>query len=468
MKMNKYFMLGLAGLAFAACSNEEDAIVGGDADNKTMIVSIAGIGADTKAATPGDKWSEDTDAKDNISSLTLFFTDANGVIKYKYDADETDKEDEWNGLFGTGLKFVGLSGVTAVHAIANDAAAASLAVNGNINTLKTAYADQGLSIAKTGVVYVGSDKDITPFNPEPAQPETMPEVTVGEEGKFYYSAEVKLKPIISRIQINSINVVTSGSTEFGPEKKYTLSWSNFKPVLNGIYLNNIATEFTDFAGEVNDLSKNTTYLQTIANGTWTLDGSNMTDDAAYVSFTSPDYGTLLSYGTENATNPEKVTTPLTIDDGKCIAFNVFVPLDVEDADNEMDEWASTNNPTIHFQFAKDVTGYDASDYSLTDDPDGTLTPEDNAFIATAEENLAYQLPQVADGGYLFANINKLYTENSLTTELQMQAGKIYNMDVEISPVNMTIDLDNPQSYNVVVKVTVLPFTVENIYPSLGE
>ena len=468
MKMNKYFMLGLAGLAFAACSNEEDAIVGGDADNKTMIVSIAGIGADTKAATPGDKWSEDTDAKDNISSLTLFFTDANGVIKYKYDADETDKEDEWNGLFGTGLKFVGLSGVTAVHAIANDAAAASLAVYGNINTLKTAYADQGLSIAKTGVVYVGSDKDITPFNPEPAQPETMPEVTVGEEGKFYYSAEVKLKPIISRIQINSINVVTSGSTKFGPDNeqdKYTLSWSSFKPVLNGIYLNNIATEFTDFAGEVNDLSKNTTYLQTIANGTWTLDGSNMTDDAAYVSFTSPDYGTLLSYGTENATNPEIVTTPLTIDDGKCIAFNVFVPLDVEDADNEMDEWASTNNPTIHFQFAKDVTGYTATP-SLT--AGGQLTPEDNAFIAIAEENLAYQLPQVADGGYLFANITELHETSVDGALLQMQAGKIYNMDVEISPVNMTIDLDNPQSYNVVVKVTVLPFTKENIYPSLGE
>ena len=464
MKMNKYFMLGLAGLAFAACSNEEDAIVGGDADNKTMIVSIAGIGADTKAATPGDKWSEDTDAKDNISSLTLFFTDANGVIKYKYDADETDKEDEWNGLFGTGLKFVGLSGVTAVHAIANDAAAASLAVNGNINTLKTAYADQGLSIAKTGVVYVGSDKDITPFNPEPAQPETMPEVTVGEEGNFYYSAEVKLKPIISRIQINSITVETSGSTTFGPaddDDKYTLKWSNFKPVLNGIYLNNIATEFTDFAGTVNALSKNTTYLQTIADGAWTLGGSDMAANAAYVSFASSNYGELLAYGTEGSDGK----TSLTIADGKCIAFNVFVPLDVEDADNEMDEWASTNNPTIHFQFAKVVTGYTTTP-SLT--AGGQLTPEDNAFIATAEENLAYQLPQVADGGYLFANINKLYTENSLTTELQMQAGKIYNMDVEISPVNMTIDLDNPQSYNVVVKVTVLPFTVENIYPSLGE
>ena len=462
MKMNKFLMLGIAGLAFAACSNEEDAIVGGDADNKTMIVSIAGIGADTKAATPGDKWSADTDAKDNISSLTLFFTDANGVVKYKYEADKAGEVDEWNALFSaTGVKFIGLTGVTAVHAIANDAEAASLAVNQNINTLKTKYADQDLAIEKTAVVYVGSDKTITPFTPEPSDAtETVTLEGAGEEGNFYYTAEIQLKPIISRIQINSIKVKTSGSVTFGDQGKYTLTWNNFKPTLNGIYLNNIATEFTDFAGTVNALSKNTTYLQTIANGAWTLGGSDMAANAAYVSFASSNYGELLTYGTEQ--NQE---TPLTIGEGKCIAFNVFVPLDVEDADAEMDEWASTNNPTIHFQFAKDVTGYTATP-SLT--AGGQLTPEDNEFIATAEENLAYQLPQVADGGYLFANINKLYTENSLTTELQMQAGKIYNMDVEISPVNMTIDLDNPQSYNVVVKVTVLPFTVENIYPSLGE
>lgn len=471
MKMNKYFMLGLAGLAFAACSNEEDAIGSADTTNKTMIVSIAGIGADTKASAPVDPWSPDADATaavTNINKLTLLFTDANGIVKYSYTGDKTNESEEWNALFTTqGVKFIGLTGVTAVHAIANQDV--TLAVGEDINTLKTQYTAQGLDIEKNGIVYVGSDKTITPFTPEPSDAtEEVKLPGAGEEGNFYYTAEIQLKPIISRIQINSINVVTSGSTKFGPDNeqdKYTLSWSSFKPVLNGIYLNNIATEFTDFAGEVNDLSKNTTYLQTIANGTWTLGGSNMTDDAAYVSFTSPDYGTLLSYGTENATIPEKVTTPLTIDDGKCIAFNVFVPLDVEDADNEMDEWASTNNPTIHFQFAKDVTGYTATP-SLT--AGGQLTPEDNAFIATAEENLAYQLPQVADGGYLFANITELHETSVEGALLQMQAGKIYNMDVEISPVNMTIDLDNPQSYNVVVKVTVLPFTEENIYPSLGE
>ena len=461
MKMNKFFMLGLAGLAFAACSNEEDAIVGGDADNKTMIVSIAGIGADTKASAPVDPWSPDADATaavTNINKLTLLFTDANGIVKYSYTGDKTNESEEWNALFTTqGVKFIGLTDVTAVHAIANQDV--TLGVGGDINMLTTQYAAQGLDIEKNGIVYVGSDKTITPFNPEPS--DATVEVTLpgaGAEGKFYYTATVQLKPIISRIQIKSITVETSGSVPFGDADKYTLTWNNFKPVLNGIYLNNIATEFTDFAGEVNVLSKNTTYMNTIANGTWTLGGTDMTNNAAYVSYTDPNYGELLTYGTET----QEGKTPLNIGEGKCIAFNVFVPLDVEDTDATMDYWASNNNPTIHFQFDEEVTGYTTTP-SLT--AGGQLTAEDNAIIATADENLAYKLPEVADGGYLFANITKLYSDQQ-NTELQMQAGKIYNMDVTISPVNMTIDLDNPKTYNVVVEVTVLPLTEQTIYPGL--
>lgn len=45
MKLNKYFMLGLAGLAFAACSNDDEIGKNLPDDNipKTLVVSIAGI-----------------------------------------------------------------------------------------------------------------------------------------------------------------------------------------------------------------------------------------------------------------------------------------------------------------------------------------------------------------------------------------------------------------------------------------
>lgn len=63
MKMNKYFMLGLAGLAFAACSNEEDAIDNGNPTldgNAVVSVKIAtpAMTRNAGAATngnPGDK-----------------------------------------------------------------------------------------------------------------------------------------------------------------------------------------------------------------------------------------------------------------------------------------------------------------------------------------------------------------------------------------------------------------------------
>lgn len=471
MKLNRFFMLGLAGLAFAACSNEDNPAVGGDGSNKTMVVSVAGIGAGTtKAAGPVDKWTPDANAGaavTNINSLSLLFTDANGVIKYKYEGNKTDAADEWNALFSTaGVKFVGLTGVTQVHAIANVPSGVDVPdVNDNISDLNTiSYQLQGLgeSATKAGVVYLGSDVDITPLMQEPATAtEEVKLPGAGDEGNFYYTAAIKLVPIVSRIQINNITIETSGSTTF-PEQavgsitanKFTLKWSNFKPTLHGVYLNNFASAFNGFAGTVGAMLKNDSFVNTVKDGQWLLSSTNYADDAAYVSYAASDYGTLLTYGTEDAGK-----TPLTIDAGKCLAFNVFVPFDPATGNA-----TTIANPTIHFQFAKDVTGY-TTEFKLTDGDAEVTDPADKEFIATASTALSYKLPTL-NTGYLFANVSKLLTTESGSTQVTLAPGKIYNMDVTISPVNMTIDFDNPKSYNVVVTVTVVPFTEENIYPGL--
>ena len=154
-------------------------------------------------------------------------------------------------------------------------------------------------------------------------------------------------------------------------------------------------------------------------------------------------------------------SPLTLGEGKCIAFNVFVPFDITNPDTQN---ASSTNPTIHFQFDKTVTGYTVADATLANG-DPVTDDADLNYIASAETKLDYTLPTVQEG-YLFANISKLYKESTGSTELVMQPGKIYNMDVVISPVNMTVDLDNPETYNVVVTIEVVDFTAENIYPGL--
>lgn len=70
MKLNKYFMLGLAGLAFAACSNEDE---GNDILTKgTKQISVtisAGSYGQTKA---GSGWTEDADKAINPQNIKLY------------------------------------------------------------------------------------------------------------------------------------------------------------------------------------------------------------------------------------------------------------------------------------------------------------------------------------------------------------------------------------------------------------
>ena len=466
MKLNKFFLLGMAGLAFAACSNEDDvAFNAGDGVNKTMVVSIAGISSGTTRATaPGEAWEGDQDATaaiTNIQKIDLFFTDANGIVQYHYGATSADGGSTWTALFSQqGVKFIGLTGVTQVHAIAN--APTDISSTSDVHTLSTEFAQQGLSIDKTGVTYVGSDTDITPLNQEPANATEEVELDgAGEEGNFYYSAAIELVPIVSRIQINSVKIATSGETLFPAEavdnitaNSLKLTWNDFKPTLYGVYMNGFAPTFTDFAGTVGTLLENENYAGNIAGGQWLFDGEDYAADAAYVNYSSA-YQALLSYpeGSQDA-QQELLSTG-------CLAFNLFVPFNVETG-----KAGSIANPTFHFQLDKDVTGYG---YNVTDAEGNALTPEEQKFANTADVVISNTLPEVGEGGYLFANVRTLYKEEGgqqSTTPLTLEPGKIYNMDITIFPANATVDLNVPTAYNVVVAVTVKPFTVENIYPEL--
>lgn len=464
MKLNKFFMLGLAGLAFAACSNEDD-IANVNNDDQTLVVKLAGISADTRTS---GQWTADTEAKDNIISLTLLLTDANGDLKY---APQTVTGDNLTAIKGSGVKYTGVKGVTAVHAIANKAI--KLNAGDNISQLNATLSEQAYSINKaTQVIYVGSDVNINPLNPESTTTAGLPEVGLGEpEGNFYYAAEVKLVPAISRIQITKISVATSGDITFPSADegtitagKFKLAWQNFKPVLNGVYLNNFSSQSNLFAKTVaTPLLKNDSYMQKITEGKWMMGTTDYASSAAYISYANSTYGALLNYAATPTTGNVELLMPADNGVNQCIAFNVFVPFDPANGTP-----STIANPTIHFQFDKAVTGYSTA-ITLADGNDTPVTDAaDMKYIATASTGIDYTLPSVADGGFLFANINNLYTDAAATTALALAPGKIYNMEVVINPVNMTIDLNNPQTYNVVVKVTVQPFTVQDIYPGLGE
>ena len=84
MKLNKYFMLGLAGLAFAACSNEDE---GNDIltkGTKQISVTIStGSYGQTKA---GSGWTEDADKAIKPQNIKLYLLKRDGSIVEVKDA----------------------------------------------------------------------------------------------------------------------------------------------------------------------------------------------------------------------------------------------------------------------------------------------------------------------------------------------------------------------------------------------
>ena len=81
MKLNKFFMLGLAGLAFAACSNEDE--VGNDLsqNSKTITVKIETGGYTTRASGNG-AWTDGANNQSQITvnTVTLYLLDKDGAI----------------------------------------------------------------------------------------------------------------------------------------------------------------------------------------------------------------------------------------------------------------------------------------------------------------------------------------------------------------------------------------------------
>ena len=104
-------MLGLAGLAFAACSNEDE--VGNDLsqNSKTITVKIETGGYTTRAS--GDEaWTDGTNNNQSpitVNTVTLYLLDKDGAI-VDTKILENKSSDTFHGVSGT---------VTKIAAVAN-------------------------------------------------------------------------------------------------------------------------------------------------------------------------------------------------------------------------------------------------------------------------------------------------------------------------------------------------------------
>lgn len=177
MKLNKYFMLGLAGLAFAACSNEDE--VGNDLsqNSKTITVKIE-TGGYTTRASGNEAWTNGANNQSQITvnTVTLYLLDKDGAI-VDTKILENKSSDTFHGVSGT---------VTKIAAVANCQPTAS---GTWANVIAETFDVADYQTAENAPVYAEA-VDITYKN------------TDTQEGYPMYEATLQLATKMSRIELS--------------------------------------------------------------------------------------------------------------------------------------------------------------------------------------------------------------------------------------------------------------------------
>lgn len=223
MKLNKFFMLGLAGLAFAACSNENE-VADGSLMKGTKQVSVTISTGNYVGTRAGSGWTDETTITPTDIKVYLLDTDGN-VIQVE------------DAVVGSTNVYHNVSPtVTQIAAIANCTVE-------NTSTWAAVLATE-LNIEDYG------DASEAPLCSETADLE--PSGTDAADGNTMYTATVTLKTMLSRIELSGdltcSNLGTSSYTQLS---------------LTHVGLNGVYEKFTlagNTAGEnLRDISNQTGY-----------------------------------------------------------------------------------------------------------------------------------------------------------------------------------------------------------------
>jgi len=400
MSIRNLFTALFAVATLFACNNDDESPVPDAGGPKSISVSLAGMpGIQTRASEAGNFLTKDTI---NVNSVLINLTDAsNSVVVSKTVNKDVAADSDWSKLTatgeGSGLKFINVpQTVSKVYIYGNPGSAV---VDNQVTT--TLDQQQG-----SGVLYSGVDEDLTPIVAEPVEPDP----TSGQT----YTANVTIKPILARIQINRIYFTDKKEFTFtrlvgGKTEEAKVTWTDFTADLKGIYLNKFFITYHD-STNVEDLYSNASAVNNILEGKWLFNQPTPNDAASYASYNNYSGG---AYQTINMVPPT----------GKSYAFNFF---------------PGSAIPTIHLDLANiNVVGMQS-----------TNTTAFNPSLANKAR---------------FANIVKYFKAPDVEmTAADFKPGTIYNMEVELIPM-LDNDLENIQ-FNVLVHVTIAPWAEETITP----
>ena len=398
-----------------------------------------------------------------ISTIDVFFTNDIGTVKKHYKLDATNNY--LSTVRTSGLRFVGLKDVTAVYIVANvpDESMRNITTMADFKVLMN---QQAPSMEQNSMIFAGCDRDLiagadtdasipTYDNPDNQNP------TVPADGDMVYTADVVIRPIISRIEWGDISVQEEGSKEFKQSdgSTYLVEWTGYKPRIVGVYQSNVYLAENIFGTtQASALFATPANWTSIVNGAWiepnpSIDGitwDNVNPSLAYSNYQG-GYAKLLPDGY----NEDK-------DEPQCVPFHFFVPFDPtssEDDNKLMTGDMDGKLPQWHFQlYYPNDSGYTITVKKKNDgETDYTVVTDDEALSLKGDFLYPAGKDRIA-----YANVVNL--KNSDGNNLTYRPGMIYTADIVINPYNVSLGFEDKDQYNVIVKVDVADFATQEVTP----
>ena len=228
MKMNKFFMLGLAGLAFAACSNDEDALENSTFEGNGVVTVKIEAPALTKAAGVATTGANGSPVSvEGTITVTLTGLDGEGSLynqSISISADELDNQTE--------LKFWNIATPQKLTASINDGKASY--VSEDLSGLQVAAANIPAYGETTTFNKRGGSGDSPSFDEDGNLVDTEAGADADDEGKVYqmYDATVTMAIPVARLEVGGIYHEVHAE---GDDCIYT------KLTLNGAYMDGYCT-----------------------------------------------------------------------------------------------------------------------------------------------------------------------------------------------------------------------------------
>lgn len=206
MKTAKMFLVALAALSMAACSNNDE-IPGVENDGTmSMYLKFEGLSTGTTTRATG---AAETAGAISFDNITVYFADGSGVIQKTETLN--DEADDWTMIGTTGHIFHKIpNSVNQVYVVGNAEGKSLPTVTPkttNISQVKSAALKVAGEQDFDNVILFGEDTQITPVADGSHE--------VGEETHEYlYEAEVNLAPFVSRFEVKGIQCENLSNSKY--------------------------------------------------------------------------------------------------------------------------------------------------------------------------------------------------------------------------------------------------------------